>query len=130
MSGNFRQRTDRFMQGRYGADRFFRFQLIAALVLFCLGWLSRSGLLQLPAWALLLWGLWRALPQYRRPQPGKRPLPGGLRPGAALAPAAVLPLAGPEDPPLFFLSQVRQRPAGAQGPGPGDRDLRPLRLAI
>ena len=60
MSGNFRQRTDRFMQGRYGADRFFRFQLIAALVLFCLGWLSRSGLLQLPAWALLLWGLWRA----------------------------------------------------------------------
>ena len=54
-------RLQSFMAGRCGADHFFRFQAAAALVLYLLGAFIRFRLLRLLAWALLLWGIYRAL---------------------------------------------------------------------
>ena len=47
-----------------------------------------------------------------------------------LGQAAALPLAGPEDPRLLRLSQMRQDPAPAQKTGPADRHLSLLRVAV
>ena len=54
-------RLQNFMAGRCGADHLFRFQAAAALVLYLLGLLARIRILNLLAWALLLWGIFRAL---------------------------------------------------------------------
>ena len=55
-------RIRRFMAGRLGADRLFRFLLAAALILFILSYILPGGLLLRGlALALAGWGLFRAL---------------------------------------------------------------------